>query len=42
MRGTAEMDIANDRPEGLIFHWVGEVDGGWTVTDVWEARSRVG
>jgi hypothetical protein len=35
---TAEMDIANDPPEGLIFHWAGEVDGKWTVTDVWEAR----
>jgi hypothetical protein len=34
----AEMDIANDPPEGLIFHWAGEVDGKWTVTDVWESR----
>ena len=34
---TAEMDIANDPPEGLIFHWAGEVDGKWTVTDVWES-----
>jgi hypothetical protein len=34
----AEMDIANDPPEGLIFHWAGEVDGKWTVMDVWEAR----
>jgi hypothetical protein len=20
----------------LIFHWAGEVDGKWTITDVWE------
>ncbi len=35
---NAEMDIANNPPEGLIFHWVGEVDGRWTITDVWETR----
>lgn len=35
---SAEMDLANDPPEGLIFHWAGEVDGKWTVMDVWEAR----
>jgi hypothetical protein len=34
----AEMDVANDPPEGLIFHWMGQVDGKWTVTDVWESR----
>jgi hypothetical protein len=34
----AEMGVSNDPPEGLIFHWVGEVDGKWTVTDVWESR----
>jgi hypothetical protein len=34
----AEMDIANDPPDGLIFHWAGEVDGKWTVIDVWEGR----
>jgi hypothetical protein len=37
-RVNAEMDIASDPPEGLIFHWAGEVDGKWTVTDVWQAR----
>jgi hypothetical protein len=26
-RVNAEMDIASDPPEGLIFHWAGEVDG---------------
>jgi hypothetical protein len=33
-----EMDIANDPPEGLLFHWSGDVDGKWTITDVWESR----
>jgi hypothetical protein len=37
-RVNAEMDVAKDPPEGLIFHWAVEVDGKWTVTDVWEAR----
>jgi hypothetical protein len=35
---NAEMDVANNPPEGLIFHWAGEVDGKWTITDVWETR----
>jgi hypothetical protein len=33
-----EMDIDANPPEGLIFHWAGEVDGKWTITDVWETR----
>jgi hypothetical protein len=33
---NAEMGVENDPPEGLIFHWAGEVDGKWTITDVWE------
>ena len=35
---NAEMDVENSPPEGMIFHWVGEVDGKWTITDVWETR----
>lgn len=35
---NAAMDVASNPPEGLIFHWVGEVDGKWTITDVWESR----
>jgi len=34
----AEMGIENDPPDGLIFHWAGEVDGKWTVNDLWESR----
>jgi hypothetical protein len=34
----AALDIAIDPPDGLVFHWVGDVDGKWTVTDVWETR----
>ena len=37
-RVTGAMNIVNDPPVGLIFHWAGDVDGKWTVTDVWEAR----
>jgi hypothetical protein len=34
----AALDVANNPPAGLIFHWAGDVDGKWTVTDVWESR----
>jgi hypothetical protein len=34
----AEMDVVSNPPEGLLFHWAGEVDGKWTITDVWESR----
>jgi hypothetical protein len=33
-----EMDVANNPPGGLIFHWAGDVDGKWTITNVWESR----
>jgi hypothetical protein len=35
---SAAMAIENDPPPGLIFHWAGDVDGKWTVTNVWENR----
>jgi hypothetical protein len=35
---NAEMNVEGDPPPGLIFHWAGEVDGAWTITDVWESR----
>ena len=35
-----ELDIETDPPAGLVFHWVGEVDGKWTVVHVWEAREN--
>jgi hypothetical protein len=34
---NAEMGVEDDVPAGLIFHWAGEVDGKWTITDVWES-----
>ena len=34
----SEMDVKNNPPEGLIFHMAGEVDGKWTITNVWETR----
>jgi hypothetical protein len=35
----AALDVANNPPDGLIFHWAGDVDGKWTITDVWETRA---
>jgi hypothetical protein len=35
---NAEMGEVRDPPQGLIFHWAAEVDGKWTITDVWESR----
>jgi hypothetical protein len=35
---NAAMGIEDDPPAGLIFHWAGEVDGKWTITDLWESR----
>jgi hypothetical protein len=32
------LDLDNDPADGLLFHWAGDVDGKWTVTDVWESR----
>jgi hypothetical protein len=37
---NAAMNVASDPPEGLIFHWAGEVDGKWTLTDVWESPAH--
>jgi hypothetical protein len=34
----AELRLDADPPDGLIFHWAGEVDGKWAVNDVWESR----
>ena len=33
------MDVANNPPDGMIFHWAGEVEGKWTITDLWESRA---
>ncbi len=35
---NSEMGIEGDLPPGLIFHWAGDVDGKFTITDVWESR----
>jgi hypothetical protein len=37
---NAAMDIESNPPAGLIFHCAGEVDGKWTITDVWESRAH--
>jgi hypothetical protein len=36
---TEAMDVKKNPPEGLIFHWAGDVDGKWTINEVWESRS---
>jgi hypothetical protein len=33
---TREMDIANNPPDGLIFHSAGELEGHFQVFNVWE------
>jgi hypothetical protein len=38
----AELGMASDPPDGLIFHWAGEVDGKWTITDLWESQEAHG
>ena len=35
---NAEMGVEDSPPEGLIFHWAGEIYGKWAITDVWESR----
>ena len=35
---SAEMNLADSPPDGLLFHWAGEIDGEWTITGVWESR----
>jgi hypothetical protein len=35
---NAEMGVGEDPPGGLLFHWAGDVDGKWTITDVWDSR----
>jgi len=34
-----ELGVNENPPEGLIFHWAGEVDGDWTLNDVWSRAS---
>jgi hypothetical protein len=36
----AELGIESDPPPGLIVHWAGEMDGKWTVLDLWESREE--
>jgi hypothetical protein len=37
---TAKMELANDPPEGLIFHSAGELEGRFQVFNVWETREN--
>lgn len=35
-----QMGLANEPPEGLIFHSSGELDGRFQIFNVWEAREH--
>jgi quinol monooxygenase YgiN len=37
---TAELNATENPPEGLIFHFAGDLDGKWTITEVWESRDH--
>jgi hypothetical protein len=37
---TAELDLDDDPPEGLIMHTAGEADGAWQVIDVWLTKDH--
>jgi hypothetical protein len=37
-RFIAAMNFVDDPPDGLHFHWAGDIDGKWTITEVWESR----
>lgn len=36
---TVEKHLGPDRPEGLIAHVSGPVEGGWRVINVWESEA---
>ncbi len=36
----AAVGARENRPEGLIFHASGPIDGGWGVLDFWESRPQ--
>jgi hypothetical protein len=35
-----KLDLDNVKPDGLILHCAGEVDGGFQVFDIWESREN--
>jgi hypothetical protein len=37
---TEKMGLANEPPEGLIFHSAGELEGRFQVFNVWESREH--
>jgi hypothetical protein len=34
----SHMRVAENPPEGMIFHSAGPIEGGWGVIDFWESR----
>lgn len=37
---NAQMNVAAEPPDGLIFHAGGPIDDGWGVIDFWESRDK--
>ena len=37
---NTQMGVEENRPEGLIFHAAGPIEGGWGVIDFWESREH--
>lgn len=37
---TQKLDLANEPPEGMIFHCAGELDGVFQIFNVWESREH--
>jgi hypothetical protein len=37
---NAQMNVAGDPPDGLIFHAGGPIDEGWGIIDFWESREK--
>lgn len=37
---NAHMGVDATRPEGLIMHSAGEVDGNWQIVDAWESEEH--
>ncbi len=35
-----QMGIADNPPDGLIFHAAGPIEDGWGVIDFWESRAK--
>jgi hypothetical protein len=37
-RVVTEVNLAENPPQGMIFHWAGDLDGKFTVTEIWDSH----